>query len=1251
MRRFVLKNRIATIFVVFLSIAGVLTANVDRALAQALSCAAPGSASWSTGSFVATDFTMNGVSVNSNGNLELNTGNSALNPNSIVVPFEQTLNAVFIVEGAGYISDFGWFLKAEAEEKLGGPISGSVNYNDLVSNGVTLNYLFHNIKDDGNSCCDGGDGILDKYYNDSGLYLGSSSGLTEAQLQLWGFSPTMDGVVRPNDMRKVMGKFAAGTEIVFFLLANGDKNRDWYTKDGWSSDTWNNATQTLVLELDKCAPDTSGSCNPSSWSGSTRTQGWLSLPAVTRLDSYFNLTMSGTKSISLTNGSPFNHYVVGAPPTDPNRWILGLEDLSGGGDGDYNDLTILIERETGGVAELLPANAIGPSDPNAFISTASIKVHDFMPSTSCNGNSQINYHISVDAGASWTEITDWHLVQTPTSGGAEVTGWTYGDPEETYREASINFAELGITGRELTWKAEIISDNDACIPEIYSVDIDYTASLNAEYSRSAPITLANVIYSASYETPDITWTDPTLRGHFRSTELYDPAVTTASTNITNWDAGAKLNSRSPSSRKMLMPNVTAITPVVNELSGTISGTSVTSFTGNTSNTPLIPAATTITATINGSPVIFTETRTGVLTGTPMGDGTINRTTGEFTINTVDPMDDATQVTVDYTYFVVASDFTTFDSATTDMTDFGITDEGSFGATGFEYKYDFNDDGAVDENDADWLANWIRGYKDGSSLKKEWVLGAIDHSAPAVVGAPGLTSWYFGSDVTTEEKTNFDIFRCQQRERPTVAFVGARDGQLHAFYAGEFRPYYIDPTFSGTCDSSTMADFWAKTNSATCINEPCYLPPSGPEILINKGYYDWQERSNGSGPLTSDSDNAANYGNGYEMYSIIPNDLLTKFKNNVLKEDGGAFMDASPSASHVRFADGSWHTVLLTAEGNGGDAVYGVDITDPTDPSFLWTFFDPDLFRSISSPSVGSIGRIQTSSGAKWIAMFVSGVSYDNTLDPSIFILDVETGEVIKRLYLDTESAGLGGTPSGQPALVDSDGNGYVDRFYIGTDKGFVYKGTLPDDPTASVNSITACTFFDTANGAGGRQPLYASPAVYNQTTQGTSGFDYNVDVFFGTSDNPVTDDYIPGTTYYFYGVRDTDDKGACSSGSAQWEYALPAGQRVFASAFASAGKIYFGTTTADTDDPCALPVSDAGGTTGGIYVLDTSDGTVDTSLATEGNVTTTPLVDDEHLYIKTDSGELKGIGGNTFQNKSAGGAGKAKVNSWIEIVQ
>jgi outer membrane protein assembly factor BamB len=116
-----------------------------------------------------------------------------------------------------------------------------------------------------------------------------------------------------------------------------------------------------------------------------------------------------------------------------------------------------------------------------------------------------------------------------------------------------------------------------------------------------------------------------------------------------------------------------------------------------------------------------------------------------------------------------------------------------------------------------------------------------------------------------------------------------------------------------------------------------------------------------------------------------------------------------------------------------------------------------------------------------------------------------------------------------------------------------------------------------------------------------------------------------------------------------WRYELPKGQRIFASAFAAAGRIYFGTSTSETEDPCegaGNPLSNAGK----LYVMDieqnvllpTPKFTIDT-----GDILTAPVVDDENLYVKTGKGFYLTPG--PYNNPITGPPLPPSVITWREI--
>ena len=82
---------------------------------------------------------------------------------------------------------------------------------------------------------------------------------------------------------------------------------------------------------------------------------------------------------------------------------------------------------------------------------------------------------------------------------------------------------------------------------------------------------------------------------------------------------------------------------------------------------------------------------------------------------------------------------------------------------------------------------------------------------------------------------------------------------------------------------------------------------------------------------------------------------------------------------------------------------------------------------------------------------------------------------------------------------------------------------------------------------------------------------------------------------------DENDKDKCDDKKMHldWFYELPEGNRIFASAFSAAGNIYFGTSTAETEDPCSA--LETGANEGSIYAFK-MDGGLGISVLTYGVV-------------------------------------------------
>ena len=1212
-------------------------------------CSTDVSAGYSSG-FQATDFKRVNVDVDTvTGHMVLNTGNQAIDPNNIVIPFTQDVYVTFLYEGAGFQnSDFGY--KFASEGKAG-----------------TKHQVYANVNDNDN------DGVLD--------------GVGDRNL---------DGTVDSQDNKVFLGTIEGGTELVFYLDSTDNGCGDWcgdifYTKREWNDHDAHARCTTGIGRLVKLY-ENGIEGDPTCYSyvaacgAGVHAQGWLNAVARTRLNGDFGFNFRApvvgdpagfnTKCIDELNGTASTHAIVGAPDETPFAWVVAFDDTTmdnpaKSNDYDYNDVVFLVERKTGGMAQLELANAIVPNEANAYFTAVTFNVWDFHPGGACEGKTHTTYYVSAEGGAagSWIEITEWDKINVSDSSktiGDEIdpATWTLGDPEYTYRSRRIDLAGLGRTGNQLLWKAELVSEDEDCAPRIVDVQLTADTASHGFFARSSPVVQTNVIYAGTYETPSAAFpADERLnRGHLTANLLYvpeDPNQTlvdnTATADIDEtlvWDAGEVLKARNPDTRAIKFPDVTVTAvpdaTLTDGAGDPIQGDGVTrTFSGTLPNHPVV--ATTVRIHDSDNDESFTDEYTDDLKGSLTGTGTINRFTGEWTLTFTSAPHAGVQIMASYSHYTASSLLKEFNNANVTTDILALNNQ----VVNTRYIHDFNGDNNFGEPDADWLVQWVRGYKQpNTSTQKTWKLGPIDHSTPALLVPPGYPLWYFGSQVTKAERNKYKEFKDALEERDSVLFVGSRDGMLHAFDAGKYR-YGENPETVG--------------------------------IEENRGYFLWEEKPTPAPDYcASYAGNCPNYGTGEELWAFIPANLLPRLKNNLLKADDQSFVDASPALSDVYIDtnnDGdsdTWRTVLLSAEGNGGDTVFCLDVTDPLNPTFMWEFAAPELFRSRSSPAVAQIGRIRDPNGTdavKWVAFFVTGKVESSTLFPSIYMIDIADGSVLRKVVLDDpvdldesgtiEGAeidyGKGGVPSGQPAIVDSDENGYIDRLYVATDKGLMYKVNIPDDPKNpaawDINHCVLNTDFTDAdsNTIPSDQrlhPVYASPAIVvdNEITAG-GDIAYKVMVFFGTGDNPYYDENINTATtrYHFFAYLDTNEKGESdpTKHNLDWFIELPAGNRIFASAFAAAGQIYFGTSTAETEDPCEGHLTPEGNE-GRIYAV-TLEGVVLLNKVV-GDIRTSPLVEDEHLYFRTPTG-LQSLGSGIYNNEvQAAGEPTINIRSWREII-
>lgn len=284
--------------------------------------------------------------------------------------------------------------------------------------------------------------------------------------------------------------------------------------------------------------------------------------------------------------------------------------------------------------------------------------------------------------------------------------------------------------------------------------------------------------------------------------------------------------------------------------------------------------------------------------------------------------------------------------------------------------------------------------------------------------------------------------------------------------------------------------------------------------------------------------------GREAWAFIPNNLLDNLKN--LNAGHALFVDSSPTAADVCLntatcgksteSASDWKTILLSGERDGGNAYFALDITNTTNPPFLWQFTDID---SASCPAANNynclgntwskpvIGKVKYYDGAnivdKWVAFFGGGYSTTDNVGNRFYAIDITptSGVLLRRFTIGSTTNKVPGTPR----AVDLNGDYYVDAVFFGDTEGKLSMLDLTNtdpsnwsvntlfDPAASHNAISCPDLTTTPHSGHTSRGIYYAPAVAYDD-------DFNLYTAFGTG---YVDDYTDPTgsttTDYFYMLK------------------------------------------------------------------------------------------------------------------------------------
>ncbi len=783
---------------------------------------------------------------------------------------------------------------------------------------------------------------------------------------------------------------------------------------------------------------------------------------IDRLSNEFGLPLFGDYRLPLIVGESFPHMIGGPSERNANQWVYGFEDAEpavGVPDMDFNDLVFLVDRPNGGSAALNPSQAIRPGEAGAFFTSIDLEVCDYQPARDCADQTSLTYFVSVDLGTTWIAVNGWdsgYLISLNPEGAVlrgnaiDPEALEAEDHEYTCRKRRIDLIKRGLTGNRLLWKVVMTSASHDCSPQVLEVQINAATATSLFLPAAAPVVQANVIYTGLVETPAIGWHEHAIRGHLTAREIYHPAQPdrTLPEQHILWDAGEVLAGLDPDKRTIFFPDIDVHRVVkqhlIDDSGREIFGDGIrTAFKGVFAHQPVLGSSVRI---YDGRPEVFTDQKPLSLAGSFGGNGVVDYTTGKWEIWFSHPPAVGVPVVADYSWYTLGRSKKTFQPGQVTNTMLVLSDEYVW-PDGF--LHDFNGDAAFDttdrQADAEWLVQWTRGDRRPEvGVTKDWLLTGIGPSVPALLVPPGYPRWLSGTAVTDNERQGYVEFREAHKERDSVLFVGSGGGFLHALDAGKFR--YGDN-------------------------------PETPVIRENRGYFAWESKTADSPSYCENysGSKCPDYGSGREMWAFIPANLLPQLKNYVLSGGSRISVDISPVISDVYIdtdGDGrsdSWRTVIVGTVGNPGLSVFCLDVTDPHEPAFLWEKPLADFNRDGLPPAVARIGRIRHPQTGEpiWTAFISTGRLAEKGNYPAVYLLDISNGNVIQKVSLDAAvdlngdgmldadeaSYGRGGILSGQPAIVDTDNNGFVDRVYVASSHGLVYKLNIPDDLQDLVDGV------------------------------------------------------------------------------------------------------------------------------------------------------------------------------------------------------
>jgi type IV pilus assembly protein PilY1 len=248
--------------------------------------------------------------------------------------------------------------------------------------------------------------------------------------------------------------------------------------------------------------------------------------------------------------------------------------------------------------------------------------------------------------------------------------------------------------------------------------------------------------------------------------------------------------------------------------------------------------------------------------------------------------------------------------------------------------------------------------------------------------------------------------------------------------------------------------------------------------------------------------------GEELWAYVPSMLmgkLYKLADKYYDNHHQYYVDGSPVEADVKFADGTWRTVVVGGLNRGGRGYYALDVTDPANPKALWEFTHANMGYTFGRPEIGKLANGQ------WAAFVTSG--YNNTDGKGyLYVVNVENGNLIRSIGTGTGDAS---NPSGLAQVRGWVEVGAYDntvlRVYGGDLLGNVWRFDVNDNVAPS--GYEAHKLVTLSGPTGDAQPVTTKPELGKVRGHAV--------VFAGTGRSLGTSDLNDSSTQSLYAIKDS----------------------------------------------------------------------------------------------------------------------------------